>query len=67
MEEKIKEKKGAESKENEESQGTINPSVVPPQPINHVPIPVPEWERERERSRTPNDTTDNKSHAQPHR
>lgn len=68
LEEKMKDKKGAETREVEEGQGTINPSTVPPQPITPVPIPIPEWERdretrERERSRTPNDTTDNKSHT----
>lgn len=63
LEDKIKEKKGAEIRENDESQGTINPSTVPPQPITPAPIPVPDWERDREtreRSRTPNETTDNK-------
>lgn len=40
-------------KELEETQGTINPSSVPPQPITPAPIPVPEWERER----------DNRSHG----
>lgn len=73
MEDKIKEKKGVEIRENDEGQGTINPSTVPPQPITPVPIPVPDWEREREtrereRSRTPNDTTDNsKQHITAHR
>lgn len=40
-------------KELEETQGTINPSSVPPQPITPAPIPVPDWERER----------DNRSHG----
>ncbi|KAF5289512.1 hypothetical protein FQA39_LY15067 [Lamprigera yunnana] len=45
--------KSKHDKELDDNQGTINPSVVPPQPINPVPIPVPDWEKEKERSRTP--------------
>ncbi|KAF2905937.1 hypothetical protein ILUMI_00241 [Ignelater luminosus] len=52
LEEKMSRSK--HDKEADDSQGTINPSVVPPQPITPVPIPVPDWEREKEgRSRTP--------------
>ncbi|KAF5307353.1 hypothetical protein FQR65_LT07070 [Abscondita terminalis] len=40
-------------KEVDDNQGTINPSVVPAQPINPVPIPVPDWEKEKESSRAP--------------
>lgn len=65
LENKIKEKKGEEIireviNEND-NQGTINPSQIPPQPITPAPIPVPEWDRDREtreRSRTPNEPTE---------
>lgn len=62
LEEKINRTK--HDKEVDDSQGTINPSVVPPQPINPVPIPVPEWERDKEgRSHTPVENTgNNKGH-----
>ncbi|KAK4881051.1 hypothetical protein RN001_004370 [Aquatica leii] len=49
----LDEKRNKHDKEVDDNQGTINPSVVPPQPINPVPIPVPDWEKEKERSRTP--------------
>lgn len=55
--------KGKRDKDSDETQGTINPSVVPPQPITPAPIPVPDWERDRDResrSRTPNDAPEEK-------
>ncbi|KAB0800432.1 hypothetical protein PPYR_06172 [Photinus pyralis] len=45
--------KNKHDKEVDDTQGTISPSVVPPQPINPVPIPVPDWEKEKEQPRTP--------------
>ncbi|KAK5649329.1 hypothetical protein RI129_000358 [Pyrocoelia pectoralis] len=45
--------KNKHDKEVDDSQGTINPSVVPPQPINPVPIPVPDWEKDKEQPRPP--------------
>lgn len=49
-------RKGKRDKDGDESQGTINPSIVPPQPITPAPIPVPDWEKEKDvRARSPND------------
>lgn len=48
-----KSKKSKSDKDMDESVGTINPSVVPPQPITPAPIPVPDWERERDNRNDP--------------
>lgn len=59
LDEKIK---GKRDKDADEMQGTINPSVVPPQPITPAPIPVPEWEKDKDsRARTPNEAVEEKS------
>lgn len=36
--------------EQEDTQGTINPMVVPPHPITPAPIPVPDWEKDKSKS-----------------
>lgn len=41
-------RKGKRDKDGDETQGTINPSIVPPQPITPAPIPVPDWEKEKD-------------------
>lgn len=59
--------KGKRDKDADETQGTINPSIVPPQPITPAPIPVPDWEKDKDtRSRTPNEAAEEKSQQQPH-
>lgn len=45
LEAKLKSKR---DKDQEDSQGTISPSIVPPQPITPAPIPVPDWEKEKD-------------------
>lgn len=61
-------RKSKRDKDADETQGTINPSIVPPQPITPAPIPIPDWEKEKDtRSRTPNETAEEKSQQQPHR
>ncbi|XP_018565350.1 protein PRRC2A isoform X2 [Anoplophora glabripennis] len=62
LEEKIQKR----DRDNQEGVGTINPSTVPPKPINHVDIPLPEFQKEKERdrdnrSRTPNELSDGKN------
>lgn len=53
--------KGKRDKDSDETQGTINPSIVPPQPITPAPIPVPDWEKDKDvRSRTPNENVEEK-------
>lgn len=61
LEEKIS--KCKQDKEVDDSQGTINPLVVPPQPIQPVPIPVPEWERDKDGGvRIPIENSSSKPH-----
>ncbi|XP_074028927.1 no circadian temperature entrainment isoform X2 [Leptinotarsa decemlineata] len=62
-------------RDNQEGIGTINPSTVPPKPINHVDIPLPDFQKDKERdnkdpprerdnrSRTPNDTVEDKNQS----
>lgn len=55
-------RKGKRDKDGDETQGTINPSIVPPQPITPAPIPVPDWEKEKDvRARSPNESPEEKS------
>lgn len=56
LEERTKSKR-----DHEEGQGTINPSVVPPQPITPTNIPIPEWGKDKDnRSRNSNDYSEEK-------
>lgn len=58
----LEEKIAKRDKEQDESQGTINPMSVPPQPITPSTIPVPEWEKEKDRTRnTPAEPAEEKS------
>ncbi|KAJ8947997.1 hypothetical protein NQ314_008513 [Rhamnusium bicolor] len=70
LEEKIQKR----DRDNHEGVGTINPSIVPPKPINHVDIPLPEFQKEKERdrdvprerenrSRTPNEIIEDKGQS----
>lgn len=54
--------KGKRVKDLDESQGTINPSIVPPQPITPAPIPVPDWEKDKDSipPRTSNENVEEK-------
>lgn len=45
LEAKLKSKR---EKDQDDGQGTISPSVIPPQPITPTPIPVPDWEKEKD-------------------
>lgn len=62
LEEKIQKR----DRDNHEGVGTINPSTVPPKPINQVDIPLPDFQKEKERdrdsrSRTPNEGVEDKN------
>lgn len=70
LEEKIQKR----DRDNQDGVGTINPSSVPPKPINHVDIPLPEFQKEKERerdvprdrdnrSRTPNESNEGKNQS----
>lgn len=57
-------RKGKRDKDGDETQGTINPSIVPPQPITPAPIPVPDWEKEKDvRARSPNENAPSEEKA----
>lgn len=57
LEEKIQKR----DRDNHEGVGTINPSTVPPKPINHVDIPLPEFQKDKERDRDVPRERDNRS------
>lgn len=71
LEEKIQKR----DKDNQEGVGTINPSTIPPKPINPVDIPLPDFQKDKDRdkenirdrehrSRTPNETPDDRGRPQ---
>ncbi|KAK9737368.1 BAT2 N-terminus [Popillia japonica] len=57
--------KSKREKDQEDSQGTISPSIVPPQPITPTSIPVPDWDKEKEGMNAINEINEDNRNSAP--